>query len=56
MGISKLIQIAAILAVAAVTTGKSSAIVRNIQVLKLKLIKCSLSSNWGVPPLLDDGR
>lgn len=52
MGIAKLIQIAATLAVLAVTTGQLPRILREVRVAQLHLIKDSQASQWGKPFLL----
>jgi len=52
MGIAKLIQIAATLAVLAVTTGQLPRILREVRVAQLHLIKDSQASKWGKPFLL----
>jgi len=52
MGITKLIQIAATLAVLAVSTGQLPRILREVRVAQLHLIKDSQASKWGTPFLL----
>ena len=47
MGIAKLIQIAATLAVLAVSTGQLPRILREVRVAQLHLIKDSQASKWG---------
>jgi len=49
---SKLIQIAATLAVLAVTTGQLPRILREVRVAQLHLIKNSQASKWGQAFLL----
>lgn len=52
MGIAKLIQIAATLAILAVSTGQLPRILREVRVAQLHLIKDSQASKWGRPFLL----
>lgn len=52
MSLDKLIQIAVILAVAAVSTGQLPRILREVRVAQLHLIKDSQASKWGKPFLL----
>jgi hypothetical protein len=52
MGIAKLIQIAATLAILAVSTGQLPRILREVRVAQLHLIKDSQASKWGKPFLL----
>lgn len=52
MSIAKLIQIAATLAVLAVSTGQLPRILREVRVAQLHLIKDSQASKWGTPFLL----
>ena len=47
MGIRALIQIAATLAVLAVSSGKLPALLKEVRVAQLHLIKDSLASKWG---------
>lgn len=52
MALSKLISIAAALAVIAVSTGQLPRILHAVRVAQLQLIKESRSSNWGLAMLL----
>ncbi|MBI3558313.1 MAG: hypothetical protein HY074_18760 [Deltaproteobacteria bacterium] len=52
MGIDKLIQIAATLAVLAISTGQLPRILHAVRVAELKLIHDSRASAWGRPMLL----
>jgi hypothetical protein len=52
MGIHKLIQIAAILAGLAVSTGQLPRILQEVRLAKLNLIKDSQASKWGQAMLL----
>lgn len=49
MGISKLIQLATILAMLAVSTGQLPKILWKLRVVQLELIKESQASKWGTP-------
>ncbi len=52
MGIEKLISVAAVFAVLAVSTGHLPRIVHAVRVAQLQLIKESQASKWGPPGLL----
>ena len=52
MGISKLITIASMLAVLAVSTGQLPRIIKAVRIAQLHLIKDSQSSSWGRAMLL----
>lgn len=52
MGIKALIQIAATLAVLAVSSGKLPAILKEVRVAQLHLLKDSQASKWGQAMLL----
>ncbi|MCC7406355.1 MAG: hypothetical protein IT288_18315 [Bdellovibrionales bacterium] len=52
MSLNNLIQVAVILAVAAVSTGQLPLILREVRVAQLHLIKDSQASKWGKPLLL----
>lgn len=52
MGLDKLIQLAAALAVLAVSSGYLPQIIHTVQVAQLYLIKDSQASKWGKPFLL----
>ncbi len=56
MGLSKLISLAAALAVVAVSTGQLPRILHAVRVAQLQLIKESQSSNWGQGMLLPPSR
>ncbi len=52
MRLTQLIQLAAFLAVLAVSTGRLPQILRQVQIAKLHLIQESKASKWGTPMLL----
>ncbi len=52
MGISKLINLAAILGILAVSTGQLPRIIKAVHIAKLHLIKDSQTSSWGRAMLL----
>lgn len=52
MGLNKIIEAAAILAILAVGTGQLPRIIRTVQVAQLHLLKQSQSSSWGQALLL----
>ena len=47
MGLKSLIQVAAVLAVLAVSSGKLPTILKTLRIAQLHLIKDSQASNWG---------
>lgn len=49
MGFNKLIQLASVLAMLAVSTGQLPKILKQIQIAQLYLIKESQASKWGTP-------
>ncbi len=54
MELKSLIQIAAILAVLAVSSGKLPTILKSVRVAQLHLLKDSQASKWGRLMLVDD--
>jgi hypothetical protein len=56
MGIEKLIQIAAVLVVLAVSTGKLPEILQTVRMAQIRLIEDSRASNWGHAMLLSPAK
>lgn len=54
MGLKSLIQVAAILAVLAASSGKLPTILKTVRVAQLHLLKDSQASHWGQAMLVDD--
>ncbi len=52
MGLEKLIQVIAILATLAASTGKLPQLILQIRMAQARLIQETKASNWGVPMLL----
>lgn len=52
MGINKLISIAAVLAIFAVSSGQLPRILKTVRIAQLQLIQESKASKWGLPMLL----
>lgn len=52
MGLNKMIEAIAILAILAASTGQLPRIIRSVQIAQLQLLKQSQSSSWGHALLL----
>lgn len=56
MGLNKMIEAIAILAILAASTGQLPRIIRSVQIAQLHLLKQSQASSWGHALLLPPGR
>lgn len=52
MGINRAIEVAAILAILAASTGQLPRLMKTVQIAQLKLLKQSQSASWGKAMLL----